>query len=140
MALEYVLDTIEGLPEAVSKEYVQQDGKYYLQTNGLVPKDRLNEFRDNNIALKKENAKLEGRLEGFKDYTPEEIVELKKRAESGGKELTDDEKKAIVESEVEKRVTTMKTEFEAKLTDVNGKLKVSNESLSTFVIKSFLYI
>ena len=138
MALKYVLDTIEGLPEAVSKEYTEQNGKFYLQTEGLVPKDRLDEFRDNNIALKKDKAKLEERLEGFKDYTPEEIEALKKRSENGGKELTEDEKKAIVESEVEKRVGKMKEDSENRINDLSGKLSESDKLLSKLVIEDGL--
>ena len=37
MALNYELDSLEGLDESVSKEYVERDGKFFLDVTGVKP-------------------------------------------------------------------------------------------------------
>jgi hypothetical protein len=69
MALKTVVDDLNVVPEPFRKEYELKDGKYHLsldgQPAGFVPaadlaaaNGRVVEFRDNNIALKKEVDRL----------------------------------------------------------------------------------
>lgn len=51
MALQYQLDTLEGLDESISKLYIEKDGKFILDVSGhekpenkeLIPKSRLDQ-------------------------------------------------------------------------------------------------
>ena len=65
MALKAVLSSIDEVPEALRSEYTEKDGKFHLQLDGTLPgfvpeadhnaiKAKVSEFRDNNIAVKKQ--------------------------------------------------------------------------------------
>lgn len=60
MALKARYDSLEDVPEDVRQYYVESDGAYELDVDGVVPKAKLDEFRDNNIRLKKELERMEG--------------------------------------------------------------------------------
>lgn len=81
MALKPVLDSLEGVPDVLHEHYAkQEDGKFRLAVTGLVPKERLDEFRDNNTTLLKQNKDLADRLAKYDD---DEIEDLRKKAASG---------------------------------------------------------
>ena len=70
MKLKFKLDTLEGLDAAIAALYEQgADGAYYLSVDGVVGKDKLDEFRNNNVKLLKD-------LEKFKDVDPAKYQEL----------------------------------------------------------------
>lgn len=126
MALEYTIDkdAFDGLPEVVQKEYELKDGSYYLQANGMVPKARLDEFRDNNIKLVKTNDEYKKHIDAFGNLTPAELADLRAKAEAGGGQLDEDQMKELVDAEVAKRVQKMTEEHETALTaeqDARGK-------------------
>jgi hypothetical protein len=73
--------------------YIEKDGKFELPVEGLVPQERLREFRDNNIALMKEREELKKALTKYNDIDPEKYQEaLKKLTELDDKKMLDEGK------------------------------------------------
>lgn len=126
MALQRELETLDGVNEALAEFYVQDQGsgKFVLQVQGVVPKERLDEFRNNNNALMKERDTVKLQLEELQQaygVSPEEVADLKKLAESmKDKKLFDDEG---IESLVEKRISSLKAEKDAEIRAREKKLQ-----------------
>ncbi len=117
MKLKFIYDKEEDIPAEFKSLFTLSGTKWVLQVDGAVPEAKFEEFRNNNIALLKERDAL---VEKFKDVDPDQYKTLKTRAELL------DEKKLIttegLDAAVEKRVGTMKTEYEAKLAEATKKL------------------
>ena len=73
MALKSILDTLDGVHESLHEHYTAKDGKFHLAADGMVPKSRLDEFRDTNIATRRELDDLRTRFDGV---DPEEFRKL----------------------------------------------------------------
>lgn len=117
MALDHKIDeeAFLALSEPVREHYALEGGKYYLQATGLVSKARVDEFRENNIALKTENEKFTS-----------DMAALQKQLEAASKGGNVDEQ---VEAKVKKRIVELTAENEQKINDLTeGKSKA--EALS----------
>ena len=126
MALKAVLDTIEGVPADVAKEYTKgEDGKFRLTVDGMVGADKLAEFRTNNIRLMQE-------MEKFKDIDPAKYKELLAIQQ----EITEQKliKAGKVDEVVESRVQTMRKDFETKLNEASNQLSSANRQLETLLV------
>ena len=86
MALDLALkiENLEGVPEHFHEAYepVTDDkgkpvanGGYALRVKGMVGKEKLDEFRDNNTQLQKEKAELTEKVNGFADIDLEKYNE-----------------------------------------------------------------
>lgn len=102
------------LDESIQALYAEKDGEFYLQVEGMVPKARLDEFRENNIQLLEENSELKKAAKAFDGMTAEEFAELQAKAASAG-EVDEEKLKPLVEAEVNKRTSKMKDDYEAQL-------------------------
>ena len=51
MALKFKYETKEEIPAEHAIHYVERDGAWVLDAEGVVDKAKLDEFRNNNIAL-----------------------------------------------------------------------------------------
>lgn len=110
--LKLVLQSLEGLPDEVAALYKKAgDGNYHLQTEeDTDAKRKIQEFRDNNIALTKELEAIKKKFEGI---DLEEIITLKKKVQ-------DVEDKKLIEAGkidelVDQKVERMKQDFETQL-------------------------
>lgn len=131
MGIKAVVDTLEGLPEAVAGLYKKDEtlGKYVLDAEGVVPKEKLAEFRDNNIRLMKEKTDLEGR---YKDVDLDEYVALKTEAtKNKNKKLIDEGK---IEELVEGRVVEMRTKLTKERDDAIAAKAAAEAHLATVLI------
>lgn len=118
MGLKSVLDSLDGVEEAIAKLYTKNaDGKYYLEVEGLVSKAKLDEFRDTNVKLMKD-------MEKFKDIDPVKYRELSETY----RKIQEKEwiEKGELDKVVEQRVSTMRGDLEGKIKEY----KQSNESMS----------
>ena len=97
MALEHQVneETFTGMNEAVQEHYAKEGDNYYLQATGLVPKAKVDEFRNNNIELKAANEK-------FND----ELTDLKKQLQAASKGGDEGKVNALVEEKIKKRIKT----------------------------------
>lgn len=124
--LKYKLDSLEGLDENLHSLYVKaEDGKFYLAVEGVVSKDKLDEFRNNNIELKKA-------LEKYKDVDPAKYNELM----SIQRQL--DEKKLIeagkIDEVVEQRVKNLRDDLNGKLENTSRELQSAQKRLEVLII------
>lgn len=125
MALKLVVAKKEDIPEGMEKLYKEDGGKWVLDVDDAVSKDRLTEFRDNNIKLMKEMEKLKADLDKFKGVDLDEyqkaMAALQKLEEQ---QMINDGK---IDELVDKRVERMRADFEGR---TNALLK-QNEQLAT---------
>ena len=106
MALKSRYAKAEEIPADQKPFYVEREGAWHLDAEGVVSKDKLEEFRRN-------NHKMENELEKFKDIDPAKYREL-----LAAQQKAEDEKlKAAGEFDklLAQRTTAMKTDYEAKL-------------------------
>lgn len=119
MALKAELESLDGVAEELHQFYPKDEksGKYYLSVEGLVPKSKLDEFRQNNINLNREKDKLARDLDEIKsaygEVTPDDVAGMKKTLESiKDKKVFDDEG---IEALVEKRLNALRMEHDSQL-------------------------
>jgi hypothetical protein len=128
MPLKAVLDNLDGLAEPVQSLYTKgQDNKFHLAVDGLIPAARLDEFRTNNIELKKALEKFEG----VDIETYQKLVEQDRKLK---------EKKMIdagdLEKVVEERVKALKADMEGSLQSVSKERDTLATKLSSVLIDS----
>lgn len=111
-------EEFEKLPEVVRDHYRETEGKFHLS---LVPKEKVDEFRNNNIELMKERDALRATAEKYKDLDPDKAREaLKKLQELGDQKLLSEGKfKELLEEQTKR----MRDDYEAKLTAADTKTK-----------------
>ena len=63
MALKFRAKAKEEIPAEVQGLYVERDGGWVLDVEGAVDKARVEEFRESNVALKRERDELKRRFE-----------------------------------------------------------------------------
>jgi ribosomal protein L14 len=123
--LKHQLDNLDGLDASLHGYYEKNEGgKYFLQVQGMVAKQVVDEFRTNNIELK-------NKLEALKDVDPAEYTRLKK-LEADFKGKTPDE--ATIEKVVLERTGAMKSDFENKYKVVETENKTMRGQLEVLVI------
>lgn len=125
MAFKYVIDKLEDVAENIRSMYVAKDGKYVLDVEGVVPKERVDEFRNNNIELQKQ-------LDKYKNIDPTKYAELKQIQQEieEGKLI----KEGKLEEVVNLRVGNMKATYDGQITDLTGQLTKANRQLETLMI------
>lgn len=62
MAFKMILDSLEGLPEEVAKEYVEQDGKYVIQVEGMKTQEDVNRVQNALTAERNAHAELKNKV------------------------------------------------------------------------------
>ena len=122
--LPYFVETLDSISEELQQYYVEDDGGFLLNVEGVVPKAKLNEFRTT-------NRKLNAELEKFKYVDVDEYKQLKDSQ-------TKDSVKGVVqeydvENIVESRVKEMRDSHSSILNEYE-ELKGGNTQLSTLLI------
>ena len=130
MALKFMLENLDGLDDGIKTLYSKhQDGKFYLDVDGAVAKNKVDEFRDNNISLKQQ-------LEDMTDKFGK--IDLDKYRTLMEKEALDDGKKRIsmdkVDEVVAERTAAMKTEHATQIDALNGANKGLSGQLNGLLI------
>jgi len=147
MALRVSYAKKEEVPEALAALYVEKDGKWVLEVDGMVPSDdlatiktRLDDFRSNNITL---TEKLKA-FDGKKVLTQEEVDEFARLHEQ---EQSIKDKKLIDAGKLDEllasRTEKMRADFEAQIESLNTSLTAAKEiaglhegRLSTVLVES----
>lgn len=121
MALKSKYKTTADIPEELSDFYVEQNGEYILQVDGMVPKATVDDFRNNNIKLTKEIEKIQNQLQGV---DIEEYKQLKdERQKIADQELID---KGQLNEVVLQRTERMRTDYDSKL---EQQTKIADEAV-----------
>lgn len=127
--LKFICATKEEIPEGLESHYTEANGKWVLNCEGAVPTARLDEFRTNNVEMKKQ-------LEAFAGIDPVKAKELMDKADEieAAKANTDDKVKELVD----KRVAKMKEEHDREMGVVRAKLAETEGQLSKRTIDAEL--
>ena len=73
-------DNVEDIPQGMETIYTKNEetGTYHLPTvEGTVSKDRLDEFRTNNVNLRKEVEGYDVKIEGYESQLEEMKVKMR---------------------------------------------------------------
>ncbi len=126
MKLKYKLDNLDGLDEALKGLYSQgSDGKFYLDVDGVVAKERLDEFRQTNVDLmKKIDSVKDVDLEKYKAWEEEHRKKAEGELINAGK----------VDELIEQRVKAMKDDYEAKIKVYEDRISTDNRRLEVLLI------
>src|SRR5690349_12442428 len=81
MALKYKIKTREEIPAELQSLYVERDGAFFLDADGVVEKTKLDEFRATNVTLIKERDDLKKRFEGIDPDEVRKLAEEKRKLE-----------------------------------------------------------
>lgn len=125
MAYKYRIAKLEDVPDNLRAMYKADGDAFVLDVEGVVPKERLDEFRNNNTQLQQQ-------LERLKDVDPvkyRELVDLQRQITEG--ELL---KKGDVEGVVNSRVTAMKAALESERDGFKVRAETSESRLSALLI------
>jgi hypothetical protein len=125
MTLKSVVDTLDGVPEPARELYAEKDGKFHLQIDGMVPKARLDEFRQNNIDLQK-------KFEAFDGIDPVKARELAVQAAK----IREGELIAAgkVDELLSERTNAMRQEYDAKLQAEQAARAATSRQLDAYLI------
>jgi hypothetical protein len=103
MALKFKFKTKDEIPPELQSLYVERDGAWILEVEGMVEKSKHEEFRTNNIALTNQ-------LKRFEGIDPDAVRQL---AEDKQKLLEERQLKAgEVDKVIEARLKTARTEWD----------------------------
>jgi hypothetical protein len=125
MALELILDKLEGVDDSIKPLYKEQNGKFILDVVGAAPKAKLDEFRANNIKLQKE-------LDDAKALMGQVDVEEYKKLKEEQQKIAD--KKMIdagkIDELVEQKTERMKKDFASQVEALQNSLKGKDDKLT----------
>jgi hypothetical protein len=129
MALKFKFKTKEEIPAESQSLYVERDGGWILDVDGVVDKSKLDEFRTNNIALTNQLAEQKKRFEGIDPDEVKKLAEEKRKLEEA-QQLKGGE----VEKVVDGRLKTAKTEWDKQFNAVVAERDVLNSRLTAIQI------
>lgn len=128
--LKFIVDDVNTVDEAYRGLYEKNDdGKYALQVESAVHKDKLDEFRNKNIDLMKSAEKFKG-VDPAK-YT--ELLELQRKVDES--KLVGSDK---VDEAVAQRVKTLEADYKVKIDDLTGKYTSAQKALEKTMLSSEL--
>jgi hypothetical protein len=133
MAIKPSYDTINDVPEVLRDSYVERDGRYHLVVEGLVPKARVDEFRESSIAARKALDEFKAQFEGV---DPDKFRELaEKEAKQRDKRLIDAGK---VDELVAEKTGAMKSDYEQRMSALVAKESAATKALEALLVDSAL--
>jgi len=110
MALKYKYKTKDEIPAELQSLYVERDGAWILDAEGIVEKSKHEEFRTNNIALTNQ-------LKRFEGIDPDAVRQLAEENRSlRTATLSEDAKR-----EMDAQLKTAKSAFEKQLAAMSGE-------------------
>jgi len=136
MAFKMELDSLDGLPEEVAKEYVEKDGKFVIQVEGMKTQEDVNRVQNALTAERTAHAELKTKVkttfgeEKFEDVRAklDKIPELEAIAEG---KLDETKITTIVESRLKAKTAPL----ERELTNVKNENTALKATVSTFESK-----
>src|SRR5262245_38937082 len=116
MALKFKFKSKDEIPAEHLPFYLERDGAWILDADGVADKSKLDEFRNTNVALLKERDDLKKRFEGI---DPDEVRKLadEKRKLEEAQQLKGGETEKVIES----RLKTAKVEWDKQFNAVTAE-------------------
>ncbi len=81
MALKFKIKSKDEIPAGLEAHYVERDGGWVLDAEGVADKSKLDEFRASNVALMKERDELRIRFQGIDPDEVRQLAEEKRKLE-----------------------------------------------------------
>jgi hypothetical protein len=122
MALKFKYKTKEEVPAESQALYVEREGGWVLDVDGVVDKAKLEEFRANIVTLSNQLAEQKKRFEGIDPEEVRKLAEEKQRLEEA-QQLKGGE----IDKVVEGRLKTAKTEWDKQF----GAVTAERDSLTS---------
>src|SRR6185436_14005854 len=123
MPLKFNYRTKEEVPAELQSVYVEREGEFALDLDGVVDKAKHDEFRAANIALKKELEEQKKRYEGIDPDEVRKLAEEKRQLKVGE-----------VEKVLENRLKTAKADWDKQFSAVNAERDSLNTRLTAIQI------
>ena len=130
MALKYKYAKREEIPAGDERHYVEREGAFYAEMEGVVEKGRHEEVRTTNAALKKEIEEFKARYEGIDPEQVRQLVEEKRKLEL----LAQGHKPEEFDKSVAERVKGIKADFDKLYLAKSNELDVANTRLTAIQI------
>lgn len=133
MGLKYKVKSKDEVPAGLEAHYVEREGGWVLDADGVADKSKLDEFRASNVALMKERDELRARFQGI---DPDEVRRLadEKRKLEEAQALRAATTAAEAEKVIESRVKAARGELEKQLTAATAERDALNARLVTIQI------
>jgi len=119
MPLKYKRKTKDEIPAEHLPLYAEREGAWVLDVDGAVEKSKLDEFRNNNVALAKERDDLKKRYEGIDPDAVKALADEKRQLEEAQQLKAGEVEKVVenrikgVKADLEKQIATLTTERDA---------------------------
>ena len=127
--LKFIVDSLDSVNEQYRGLYTKNEetGKFHLQVDGAVPREKLQEFRDNNISLANSNKELQTKLDAFKDIDPTKWNEYKTKAEAFKGD-------GDIDKIVQQRLEAATAQHRETVTDLQNKLNTTTSEYHNSLI------
>ncbi len=129
MALKFKCKSKDEVPAEQAALYVERDGEWVLDVEGVVDKAKHDEFRNANVTLRKELEEQKKRYEGIDPDEVRKLAEEKQKLEE-----TQQLKLGEVEKVLENRLKTAKADWDKQLTAVSVERDALNTRLASIQI------
>ncbi|MDR3458086.1 MAG: hypothetical protein P4N60_11610 [Verrucomicrobiae bacterium] len=123
MPLKYKLKSREEIPAEHAALYIERDGAFYLDAEGVTEKAKADEMRNHNIELRKQIEDFTTRFEGIDPDEVRRLAEEKRKLELQAQGHKPEE----IEKIVVDRVKGLKADWDKQLFTVTGE----RDSLTT---------
>jgi len=117
MALKFKFKAREEVPAELQSFYVEREGAFVLDAEGVVEKAKLDEFRTGNVTLKKELEDFKARFEGIDPDEVRQLADEKRKLELQAQGHKPEE----IEKLVVDRVKGLKADWDKQLSTVTGE-------------------
>lgn len=139
--LKFQYATAAEIPEAHKNLYVERDGKWFLNVDGAVSAEAHAEFRQRNTDLQKTVEAIVGKVTGkpldeFRAIKGPDAIATVETAVAAHIDAAKKVGNKEVETEVEKRVGAMKTDYEGRITKLTETTRAQESELSKLKIDS----
>ena len=129
MALQAIVQQLDSIPEALQSAYIEKDGAYHLDVEGMVDKSKLDDFRSNNVKLLKDLEAMQGK---FKNVDLDQYNNLLQAHNDGtDKKLLDEGK---IEELFEERTKRMREAHNEELGKAQGENDTHRRQLEGLMI------
>jgi hypothetical protein len=136
MPLKYKYTSAGEVPAELKTLYVEREGAFYLDAEGVVEKAKADELRNHNIELRKQIEERDARFNGI---DPDEVQSLRAatlKAEEEKRKLEEDQrlKDGKFQEVMESRLKTAKAEWEKQLNTMTTERDTLNTRLTAIQI------
>ncbi|MCW5552167.1 MAG: hypothetical protein KIS67_08360 [Verrucomicrobiae bacterium] len=130
MALKYKLKSREEIPAEHASLYVERDGAFYADIEGVTDKTKADEMRNHNIELRKQIEERDARFDGIDPDEFRRLVEEKRKLELQAQGHKPEE----IEKIVVDRVKGLKADWDKQLATVTTERDSLNTRLTAIQI------